>query len=521
MANAPSEEYSGTRNLVVAAPGVIAQDNRQKGVEFIRPELARRFGQYDQISDCIEGDLAVKDRRTAYLPMPNAHDQSEENKARYLGYITRAVFYNVAQVTLAGLIGQVFLVDPEVKVPTLLDAVLKDANGNGVPMNQLAQQVEEAVLSKGRAGILIDFPKVEGGKVSLADQQAGRVRPLVTNYDPENVINWRTTTRNGKIILSLVVLRERHETNDDGFSAEFEIQYRVLRLVDGLYEQQIWRGKEGHYEIKETVAPVDSRGQRLTEIPFTFVGAVDNSPSVDMPPLYALCALNIAHYRNSADYEESVFITGQATPVLTGLTQQWVDTVLKGTVQLGSRAAIPLPVGGAASLLQMGERSAGFEAMEHKEKQMVALGAKLVESKAVQRTATEAKQDKSAEDSTLTTVTKNVSAAIRFALEWCSIFAGTTTVATDANNDTAIVYNLNTDFDISAMSPEEVKLYIEAWQKDALTFGEMRTGLRRAGLATEDDKKAEAAIMAKREADAQFEEAHAPEGGAFGGGAAA
>ena len=61
--------------------------------------------------------------------------------------------------------------------------------------------------------------------------------------------------------------------------------------------------------------------EKLANIPFIFCGALNNSPDVDKSPVYDIAEVNIAHYRNSADYEESCFIAGQATPVLTGLTQ--------------------------------------------------------------------------------------------------------------------------------------------------------------------------------------------------------
>lgn len=483
------------------------------GVEYIRHDLYEMFPQYDTIDDCMKGQIAIKNKKTQYLPMPFSEEAlpTPQDILRYDAYITRAVFYNVVRTTASAMLGQVFDVDPVINVPTLLDAVVKDANGNGVSLAQLAQQTERDVLGKGRAGLLVDFPTVEAGKqTTKKDQEEGTIRPTISSYGPKAIRNWRNLTRGGKTILSLVVLHEFWEKADDGFALTMEDQYRVLRLdASGKYFQQIWRGTTGNWTpTGEPLYPLDSKGAQLEEIPFTFVGAVDNSPSIDEPPLYDMSSLNIAHYHNSADYEESVFIAGQATPVLTGLDQNWVENILKGKVRLGSRAAIPLPTGGSAALLQMAERSAPFEAMEHKERQMTALGAKLVEQKSVQRTATEAGQDKASENSVLTTVTKNVSAAYEWALEWCAIFAGVTTVKKDAKADGeqpgAIVFELNTEFDLANITPEQLKTYLEAWDKGALTFTEMRTGLRKAGLATEDDTKAKAAIEADKMADAEF-----------------
>lgn len=498
--------------LVRVTPPVVPPIPAQR-VDYVRPELNDMLGQYEKIRDCIAGSEAIKAKRETYLPRPESNGDTPEDKReadfRYDSYIDRAIFYNVAKRTLNGLVGAVFMVPPTIKVPPLLDAVVKDADGSGVPLAQLAQRAESTVLSRGRGGVFIDYPRTEG-PVTLQAQQDGSIRPTINFYQPEQIINWRTITVGSKVYTSLVVLQERYEKHDDGFAIETDTQYRVLRLDwrrdpitnalvgTGLYRQEIWRGSPGAFAIAETIEPVDSKGQRLKEIPFSFIGSVDNSPSIDPAPMIDICELNIGHYHNSADYEEAVFITGQATPVLSGLTERWVKEVLQGKVRLGSRSAIPLPEGSTATLLQMEERSAAFEAMEHKERQMVALGAKLVEQASVQRTATEARNEEASETSVLDTVTKNVSAAFQWALEWAAIFQGVTTIQRDAStpddDSRAIIFELNNEFDLAGISNEDVNAAINAWLKGTITWDEMREVLRKARLATEDNKQAQAQI---------------------------
>lgn len=509
---APSRNRIPAPSPMATTPAPVAGAAR---VDYIRPELDAVLSQYTLIDDCIAGSIAVKAKGDIYLPRPNAADESRENRLRYDAYKLRAVFYNVSKRTLAGMVGEVFAIDPIINVPDVMDAIVKDANGNGVTLTQLSQTALETNLKKGRAGLFVDYPRTEG-VVTRQQQLDGLIRPTINLYQPGNIVNWRTKTVGSKTYLSLVVLREVYEKYDDGFAVEIDVQYRVLRLGDDdIYRQEIWRGDKGAWaSVPElAVTPTKGDGLPLKEIPFTFIGSVDNSPSVDDPPMFDLCDLNIAHYRNSADYEESVYLVGQATPVLAGLDQRWVDEVLKGRVELGSRAAIPLPEGATATLLQMEERSAAFEAMEHKERQMVALGAKLVEQKQVQRTATEADLDAASETSVLVTVTKNVSAAFRFALEWAAIFQGTTTLRQDAGKSAddrnALAFDLNTDFDLASASSEEVTAAINAWQKEAITYGEMRDILRDAKLATLKDKVAITEIRAARMDDGDTDEVDA------------
>jgi hypothetical protein len=129
------------------------------------------------------------------------------------------------------------------------------------------------------------------------------------------------------------------------------------------------------------------------------------------------------------------------------------------------------------------------EAMDTKERQMVALGARLVEQKQVQRTAFETKVEASNDGSILSQVSKNVSEAYEWALGVCADFMGMPNLA-----ETAIQFELNDDFDIARMTPEEQAQAIANWQKGAITWEEMRDCLRKAGVATVDDDKAKAEI---------------------------
>jgi len=455
-------------------------------VAFIREELKKQLPSYFLIRDCIEGEQTIKKAGDKYLPRPNASDVTPENVARYKAYKERAVFYNVTQRTLSGLAGAVFLREPVVEVPTLLDIVNNDANGGGVSLTQLAKRASLHVLAYGRSGLLVDYPATEA-PASRAELEAGDVRPTINVYAPWDIINWRTITRGARELLSLVVLKETYVYSDDGFEMKKADQWRVLQLTDAGYAVSVWRKDSGDFQVFEgPMFPRDSSGNLLTEIPFTFVGCENNDEGLDLPPLYDLASLNIAHYRNSADYEESCYIVGQPTPYFAGLTEEWVTNVLKGSIALGARGAVPLPEGGSAGLLQASPNTLPFEAMQHKERQMVSLGAKLVEQSTVQRTATEADIENAAETSTLASSAKNVSAAFKWALDWCAKFVGVA--------ETVIKFELHTDFDLSKMSPQERAQLVAEWQAGAIAFEEMRDNMRRAGIAKLDDAAAKQKI---------------------------
>lgn len=467
----------------------------------IHTDLRDPLKQWEIIRDCIAGEQQIKFRKDRYLPRPNAPDKSAENSARYEAYLLRAVFYNVVKRTLGGLVGQVFSRQPIIEVPTAFEPIIEDATGLGTGMVQLAKLGAGHAVSYGRSGIHIDYPDT-GGTVTQAEILSGDIRPLFTVYDPSRIINWRYIKRGGRNVLTLVVLKGEYTKSDDGFIETKGNEYKVLRLdASNEYTITTYRDEQTT-PVGDIVKPTDPAGNAFNEIAFSFIGSENNDPNIDPAPLYDLSSLNIAHYRNSADYEESCYVSGQPTTWFNGLTHQWVNDILKGKIQLGSRAAIPLPVGSQAGIIQPNPNTLPFEAMKHKERQMVALGAKLVEPTQVQRTATEATIDQSYETSTLSASADNVSDAFTFALKWAARFSG--------EAEDKIKFELNTEFDLIKLSSNERASLLTEWQSLAITFGEYRANLRRAGIATLDDDAALAAIAKEAKELAKLQAAIAP-----------
>lgn len=468
------------------APGATGARN----VQFVRDEVRKYGKQYDLIRDCIDGETVIKDKGAKYLPRPNPEDTTPANVARYNAYLTRAVFYNATRRTLSGLLGEVFAIDPVIEIPTGLESMRDDATGGGVTLIQQSIAACHSVLAYSRAGIFVDFPAIDA---PISVDRADEFHPLVTVYEPWQIINWRTITRGSKIIFSLVVLEELYEKSDDGFEVKTDKQWRVLRLTNDVYTQEIWRGVSGVVSPpSETITPKDKNGETFKEIPFHFIGATNNDAGVDAPLLYDLASLNIAHYRNSADYEESSFITGQPMYWFAGITKDWFQNVLKGEIKSGARAAIPLPENASAGILQPDPNTMPAVGMEHKEKQMVALGAKLVENRSVQRTASEATMDQRTENSILSTAANNVSDAFTWALGWGALFMG---LAIEG-----IAFTCNTEFAIDKLAPEDQAALVATWQAGGIAWPELRFKLRKSGIATMPDDDAESEIKADQDA---------------------
>lgn len=472
-------------------------------IAYVLPEVQAKAAPWKKIRDCIAGQDAIKSATTDYLPMPNADDKSIENASRYLAYLTRAVFYNVTGRTHRGLVSLAFAEEPTIQLAPQLEGLLSNVDGAGISLEQQTRATLGEVAATGRCGLLVDYPPVVE-QVSQAQIAALGLQPTIRRYEPQDIINWRVSIIGGVRLLTLVVLQETVAVPTDDFVSQVVKQWRVLRLVPDdrgmfryivtVYRMPTNASQMGYSAITalEQYEPRDYTGRPWNVIPFLACGSENNEITIDAPPLLDLAELNIAHYRNSADYEESVFMCGQPTPTLEGMTKDWWENVLNKTVRLGSRSAVPLPAGARLALVQASPNDLVREAMQDKERQMVALGARLIQTNTVQRTATEAKLESASELSVLSTCANNVAAGYVQALKWAGMFAGT-------KQDSVFEMHANAEFD--SLSVEERAQLMAEMQNDGITWSEYRAHLHAAGVATLDDKKAKAEIEAEDAAE--------------------
>lgn len=465
--------------------------------KYVRPEVKKLLPIYKMIRDVLAGPKAVKDAKEAYLPIPDPSDDSDHARKRYQNYLLRAMFFDATSRTHEGYLGQVYYREPQIELPPLLEVLREDADGTGLSLMQQSKEAVGENLGLGRAGLYTDYSMQAERSATRLEQEAGKVRPTITLFRPEKIINWRWSLFGNQKMLSLVVLEETYDTDDDGFETCEDTQWRELRLVvpEGLgtpvLRCTIWRDTKGGFIALEPTYPKMGNGKFWDRIPFNFIGSKNNDPDPDKPPMEGMAHINIGHYRNSAEYEESVFMVGQPTPWASGLTEDWVKTAWDSELRLGCREFIPLPEGGQMGLLQPEPNTMAKEAMEMKRDQMVALGAKLAENATVASTATQENRESVIENSVLSTCAKNVSAAYLAALVDAAIYSN---IPADG-----IVFEINTDFEITRMSAQDRQQLLSEWQSGGITWEEYRWNMKRSGVAFEDDAKAKKQIQADLE----------------------
>jgi hypothetical protein len=434
--------------------------------------------------------------------MLNSTDASVENIARNKAYRTRAVWYPATQFTLEGLVGLAFHRDPVTELPTQLEYLLKDCDGLGVSLYQQSQATLNNNLAVGRHGLFVDWSEALG-------------HPVIKAYHAESIINWRYDIVDGKASLVMVVLEEEAEEEDGEWGIILVKQWReITRNEAGNVQVRLWREDTGVTKTKRLVSmgtvknaatgeervieavELRSRGKVLEEIPFTFIGSNNNDASIDPAPLYGLAQLNLAHFRNSADYEDSVFFCGQVQPWISGLTEQWRDYmqnpwVIDATgerrytgqkMYIGSRSPLLLPQGASFGMAQAQPNSLAKEAMEHKEIQMIAVGARMIEGTKANKTATGENNDREATTSVLSLCVANVSEAYQRAITFCARFMD----MPEEKDGYADAFKIQQDFVQMQANPQLMAELTKSWQSGLLAKNDVRDFFRRLGLiATE------------------------------------
>ncbi|SSV40319.1 Uncharacterised protein [Acinetobacter nosocomialis] len=434
-------------------------------VTFKHAEYVKNVGLWQKIDDVCDGEDAVKEQREKYLPKPNAHDKTPENDAAYAAYLTRAVFYEVTGTTLNSLVGAAFAADPSFKFTPELEHLERNANGAGLSAYQLAQTGIRHLLKHYRCALYVDYPDVIPAR-NLKEHKEQNSYPMIHLLNAVDVINWDSMMVGNQKKLCLVVIREVVSTRgSDGFSKEDREQFRVLRLEpdengEFAYSVQIYtKNDKGKYEGGPKKFPTDHSGRTWSYIPFTFVGAVDNSEEIKKPPLLALANLNLAHYRDSADFQESVFYMGQPQYYVSGVNWQWFDEAKARGIYVGAKVLLPLPENGKLGIEQANPNTLSREAMKDKWNQMKELGARLIEKGSAAKTATEANNDDAVKHSVLSLCVVNMNEALSMALRWCAKYV---IANVDALNKDDLMFEISQEFNKQGYLAELARQLFEA-----------------------------------------------------------
>ena len=452
------------------------------GVKSQHREYIANFPRWKKIRDVLGANCK------SYLRDVGSSEPDKEYGAqRQKDYADGAVFYNFTKRTLSGMVGAVMRKPPEVKLPSGVEYLLDNCDGAGIGLVQQSQDALKEIDSMGRGGLLSDGSIVDG--MSMADQNSGLLNARIQFYPAESIIDWQEDVIGSAKILTQVRLREVYEykSENDEFTTLIGERIRVIELVDRKYQQRVFTFDNTGSQLGDVKVIEPRFGKNKTPInyiPFTFIGSDNNDSSVDAPPLETLADINIGHYRNSADVEESSFITSQPTlmvyPGQNMNASQFAEANPNG-IRLGSRMGHNLGSGGGSELLQAAESNLALSLMEKKENQAVMAGAQLI-TPTIQVTAEAARLQRGADTSIMVTIAQNVSQAYEKAIAWCCEFMGVTG---------EVVFELNTEMFMQQLTAQDRAQWIADINAGLMPMRAYYAAMRAAGATNWTDEEIE------------------------------
>lgn len=310
-------------------------------VDDVHPEYGVRVPDWEMVRDGLDGERAVKDRRTRYLPAPPGMQitgaevlQSTgkpTTRGAYEFYLSFAEFPEILEPALNGFQGVVHARPPKVQLPSRMDYLEESATPDGESLRDLWQTVTREVLSGGRVGILADISRDDTVRF--------------VSYAAENITNWEARPARLGGGANFVVLCEIRrvvdpQRPDDPFATVERKFWRELRLVDDIYKTRLWsEPHDGGNPQIEAVEDADAEGwvtpvivgKALDRIPFVCVNALEVGFEYGAIPILPLARRCFSIYRLTADYRRALHVKGDPQPYVTGIKQEDAPREFGGT----------------------------------------------------------------------------------------------------------------------------------------------------------------------------------------------
>lgn len=413
-------------------------------------------GRWNRCRAAFEGEDAIRAGRELYQPKPEGMSGSE-----YEAYLLRGSWFGAVERTVRGLGGAILRRPTTWTVPSRLEPYLSDVTLSNVSVDRFQASILDEQLLMGRVGALVDFPSESNPQLPN--------RPYLVSYRAEDIINWRTIRIEGRQMLSLVVLLEDADVpTDDYYVVKREPRIRTLELrqrTQGednslMYVQQVWRperadqGLEAENWVPDDELRIPDRsGQPLDFLPFVLFGSDNVEPAVDKPPLLDLVNTNLAHWRNSCDYEQALYYCGGPVYYGTGVDRDEAPRVGPGMMLTSEKEHASFgKLSGSAE-----DVGALSNALEQKQRLMAVQGARMLEEqKRAAEAADTVRLRQAGESATLQGIADGNEAGFRQLMDWFVWWA-------DGQRGQGSC-SVNRDYVDASLTPDEIRSYMEMLQ---------------------------------------------------------
>jgi hypothetical protein len=335
-------------------------DNRVSNKKNVHPLFANRSDDWKLGRDSYEGEWAIKEGRTQYLPATSGmradgfgKGSDTEGEQAYASYLMRAYYPSAYEEAVDTAVGVMHRKDPTILLTPRLERLFEVATDDGEDIYMLLRRINSQQLMTGRVGLLGTLREIEGV-----------VQPMLIVHREDSVFNWDDSMDSEQTQdLRLAMIDESSYVMNSSFSWVWKNRTRVIALINaenkvvgfdengelepGVYGSALL--EEGDDIASAVFEPLTAKGVTYSSIPFVFINSKDLSSMPDKPPLDSLARLALAIYRGEADYRQNLFMQGQDTLVRIGAGFE--DDGDNVAVRVGAGARLDVPVNGDAKYI--------------------------------------------------------------------------------------------------------------------------------------------------------------------------
>jgi len=451
----------------------------------LHPQYTDMIDIWTTMTDVCSSESQMHDKGTRYIPKLD-----KMSDAQYSAYVKRAEFPLFTKHALDAFVGMSMRKNLLISGIDVNHPFFKNCDGRGSTLKKYAEGLVRKFLQYGRCGTLIDFPITDPNK-SKAAAEAENIGPKLSFYDHLSIINWKTKFINKVEVLTLVVLKETvYKNEDDIFGHDTEDQYRVLRLINNKYVQEIY--DEGG-ALKNSIIPL-MNNKEMDFIPFIIHGG----PVIITPVMMPIAEQNIHWYMKSADYCHGLHYVALPTPWVEGVEGEKKED---RPSTIGPQEIWYLPTGSSCGMLEFTGAGLGEidKSMTKTMSNITVLSSQiLVPKNAYDETATAASIRNATETASLSSVVSFLSLeltiAVTIASKWGNFYVEGTKV------------EINSDFIPLTLSGADVSAYVSSVIKQGFSQRTLFDLLKKGEVIEGDRQFADEIADIKREAKERMDQ---------------
>lgn len=439
--------------------------------------VTKLAAEWPRLEALMGGTAAMRAAGKAFLPKETLEDEADWEVRK-----ERATLFPAYRRTVMVMAGKPFSKAATLSedVPPQIKEWAEDIDREGVSLHVFGSEMfREAFF--GLCGILVDAPKVaeiDGAVVTKAAQRAAGVRPYFVRVMHDQLLGWRIDASDGSRRLVQLRIKESAVVPDGEYGEKSVERVRVL-------EPGLFRVFEKSKDAagKESWSEVENGTTGLAYIPFVPVYGFRQGFMNGTPPLLDLAYLNVKHWQEQSDQDDSTRFARKRMVVVTGVDadQQIVAS---------SNYAVKLPQGADVKVVQGSAESVtvGRESLTALEDQMIQAGAELLVKKPGDRSATEAANDAEGNKSDLQRMAEGFEDSLDAALQMMADYASL---------DSGGHVELFKDFGVTNLSDASGQLVLSMEQAGLISTKTAIAELKRRGeLSAEVDADEEAEAIA-------------------------